>query len=59
VIVPWGLDEIEGTVVDPFGSAGNPIVTVRIEFHDSDEPAEPTDIGFRASDLRAADAASR
>lgn len=59
VIVPWGLDEVEGTVVDTFGPAGNPFVTVRIEFPDGDEPVEPTDIGFRASDLRAATAASR
>lgn len=57
VIVPWGLDEVEGMVVDTFGPAANPFVTVRIEFVESDDADEPTDIGFKASDVRLADVA--
>lgn len=57
VIVPWGLDEVEGTVVDCFGPPANPFVTVRIEFVKSDDEDESTDIGFRASDVRLADVA--
>lgn len=52
VIVPWGLDEVEGIVVDTFVPPGNLFVTVRIALTEGDEGAEPADIGFRASDLR-------
>lgn len=55
VVVPWGLDEIEGTVVDSFGPPANPFVTVRIDLGGSDEADGPTDIGFRAADLRLPD----
>ncbi|MDZ7731816.1 MAG: hypothetical protein U5R31_00735 [Acidimicrobiia bacterium] len=54
VIVPWGLEEVEGVVVDTFGPATNAVVSVRIEFGDGDEAAEPSDIGFRADDVRLA-----
>jgi rRNA processing protein Gar1 len=54
VVVPWGLDEVEGVVVDTFGPGRNPFVTVRIEFVEDDEGVEPTDIGFRAADIRPA-----
>lgn len=49
VIVPWGLDEVEGTVVDTFGPPNNRLVSVRIELT---EGGEPSDIGFRADDIR-------
>ena len=54
VIVPWGLDEVEGVVVDTFGPVGNAFVTVRIELVEGDEAGESTDIGFRAVDVRPA-----
>ncbi len=59
VIVPWGLDEVDGTVIDTFGPTANPFVTVRVEIAEGDEDAVPTDIGFKASDLRPAPAVAR
>ena len=58
VIVPWGLDEVHGVVVDMFGPPGNPFVTVRVVLGNDDDSSAPTDIGFRASDLRPAETAS-
>ena len=57
VVVPWGLDQREGVVVDSFGPAEDPFVTVRLiwEFPESDEPSIPDDIGFKASALRHVD----
>lgn len=54
VVVPWGLGERQGTVVDSFGPKEDPFVTVRItyDYPDSEEPPTHDDIGFKASMLR-------
>lgn len=57
VIVPWGLDEIEGIVIDTFGPPSNPLVTVRVDFGQDEEGEAHSDIGFRAANLRHADVA--
>ncbi len=52
VVVPFGLGEIEGIVVDTFGPQKDPIVTVRIDFAEGCDDSTPSDIGFRASAVR-------
>ncbi len=59
VIVPWGLDEVDGVVVDTFGPVGNPFVTVQIGLVDGEDVDEPIHIGFRATDIRPASKAVR
>jgi rRNA processing protein Gar1 len=54
VVVPWGLGEVFGTVVDVFGPPGAPFVMVRVELSGSDENETGSDIGFRADDVRPA-----
>lgn len=52
VIVPWGLDEVLGTVVYVFGPRSEPFVMVRVNLVDSAENADEAEVGFRAGDLR-------
>lgn len=59
VIVPWGLDELTGTVVHVFGPKGEPFVMVRVDLPDEDTEASDEEIGFRASDIRPAPIESR
>lgn len=38
VVVPWGLDEVDGTVLSLFGPLGKQFARVEIELSDDDTP---------------------
>lgn len=56
VIVPWGLDEVTGTVVHVFGPRAEPFVVVRVDLVESEEGVDEAEVGFKASDIRPAPA---
>ncbi|CAN5886299.1 hypothetical protein BH24ACT15_BH24ACT15_05710 [soil metagenome] len=56
VIVPWGLDNVPGTVIHVFGPPAEPFVRVRVDLVATDEDVAEAEIGFRASDLQPAPA---
>ncbi len=59
VIVPWGFDEVLGTVVDVFGPPAEPFVMVRVHLLDTDEEVDEDEVGFKAGDIRPAPVEAR
>lgn len=54
VFVPWGFDEVPGTVDHVFGPAGEPFVTVRVHLVETGEDVDEAEVGFKARDVRPA-----
>lgn len=54
VAVPWGLDVLQGTVVDSHGEGAARRVTVSVELPDTGDDPETQLVTYRASDLEAA-----
>lgn len=54
VLVPWGLDDVLGTVVHVFGPSGEPFVMVRVDLLETEEDVQGNEIGFKASDIHPA-----
>lgn len=60
VIVPFGLGEVTGTVIDSYGPEDFHVVTVRLELiepvddpeEDDDDPIAPLEVGFLAENIR-------
>jgi len=59
VVVPWGLDELAGTVVRVFGPRSHPFVMVRVDLVEGDEEVDEAEVGFKASDIRPAPVEAR
>lgn len=58
VLVPWGFDEVEATVLDVHGPAGQPHLLLRVAVEGSQgEPLEELTVSFPASSVRPAAAA--
>jgi hypothetical protein len=54
VAAPWGLDVLEGTVVDSHGEGSARRVMVSVELPDTGDDPETQLVAYRASDLEAA-----
>lgn len=53
VLVPWGLDELVGVVVEVYGPSGSPSVLVEVPVHGaSGETLEVTTVSFPAAALK-------
>lgn len=52
VLVPWGLDDVLGTVVDVFGPPGDPFVRVQVRLPDMDEDDDPVEVPVKMNAVR-------
>ena len=53
VRVPWGLEEVEGTIVAVFGPAQRRYVRIALELSDSDEPDSARVVALSADAIEA------
>lgn len=56
VLVPWGFDTVEGTVVAIYGPSEAPLATVRVTLPGPGDDLATEELTFRADALRPAPA---